>query len=113
MFLSAFSSIRTGMNLSFSFFNKLSLVISPITELKQKNKIHDYRQQVCGGDYIFERLNEGTIGYMTGVGKSVKACDRIILREGCESYQYQVEEIDYYSDPSDMWIALLKQIPND
>lgn len=113
MFLSAFSSIITGMNLSFSFLNKLALVISPVIELKQKNKIHDYRQQVCGGDYIFERLNEGTIGYMTGVGKSVKACDRIILREGCESYQYQVEEIDYYSAPSDMWIALLKQIPND
>ncbi|MEH2168984.1 MAG: hypothetical protein V7K41_20455 [Nostoc sp.] len=101
------------MNLSFSFLNKLAVVISPVTELKQKKKTHDYRQQVCGGDYIFERLNEGTIGYMTGVGKSVKTCDRIILREGCESYQYQVEEIDYYSAPSDMWIALLKQIPND
>ncbi|WP_257236967.1 hypothetical protein [Nostoc sp. 'Peltigera malacea cyanobiont' DB3992] len=50
---------------------------------------------------------------MTGVGKSVKACDRIILREGCESYQYQVEEIDYYSDPSDMWMALLKQVTID
>ncbi|MEH2255165.1 hypothetical protein [Nostoc sp.] len=101
------------MNLSFSFLNKLALVISPATELKQKNKIHDYRQQLWGGDYIFERLKEGTIGYMTGVGKGVKACDRIILREGCESYQYQVEEIDYYSAPSDMWIAFLKQIPND
>ncbi|AVH71814.1 hypothetical protein [Nostoc sp. 'Lobaria pulmonaria (5183) cyanobiont'] len=101
------------MNLSFSFLNKLAVVISPVAELKQKKKIHDYRQQVCGGDYIFERLNEGTIGYMTGVGKRVKACDRIILREGCESYQYQVEEIDYYSAPSDMWTALLKQIPND
>ncbi|MEH1851522.1 MAG: hypothetical protein V7L11_07510 [Nostoc sp.] len=98
------------MNLSFSFLNKLSLVISSATKLKQKNKIHDYSQQIWGSDYVFERLNEGMIGYMTGVGTGIKPCDRIILREGCESYQYQVEEIDYYSDPSNMWIALLKQV---
>lgn len=101
------------MNLSFTFLNKLTLIISPIKELKHKhkNKIHDYSQQVAGSDYVFERLNEGMIGYMTGVGKGIKPCDRIILRQGSESYQYQVEEIDYYSDPSDMWIALLKQVP--
>ncbi|QLE40139.1 hypothetical protein FD723_06490 [Nostoc sp. C052] len=98
------------MNLSFSFLNKLSLVISSVAKLKQKNRIHDYSQQIWGSDYVFERLNEGMIGYMTGVGTGIKPCDRIILREGCESYQYQVEEIDYYSDPSDMWIALLKQV---
>lgn len=104
------SLIRTGMNLSFSFLNKLVLASSPANELKQKNKIHDYSQQVWGSDYVFERLNEGILGYMTGVGKGIKPRDRIILRQGCESYQYQVEEIDYYSDPSDMWIALLKQV---
>lgn len=101
------------MNLSLSFFSKLALVNFPAKELKQKNKIHDYSQQAWGNDYVFERLNEGMIGYMTGIGKGIKSCDRIILRQGCESYQYQVEEIDYYSDPSDMWIALLKQVPID
>lgn len=85
----------------------------PGIELKNKNKIHDYSQLSWGSDYVFERLNQGMIGYLTGVGKGVKPCDRIILREGCESYQYQVEEVDYYSDPSDMWIALLKQVPID
>ncbi|MEH2409524.1 hypothetical protein [Nostoc sp.] len=98
------------MNLSFSFLNKVALVSSPPTELKKKHKIHDYSQKVLGNDYVFERLNEGTIGYMTGIGKGIKPGDRIILREGSESYQYQVEEIDYYSDPSDMWMALLKQV---
>ncbi len=101
------------MNLSFSFLNKLALISSPANELKQKNKIHDYSQQVWGTDYVFERLNEGIMGYMTGVGKTIKPGDRIILRQGCESYQYQVQEIDYYSDPSDMWMALLKQVPID
>lgn len=103
------SLIRTSMNLNFSFLSKLALV-SPANELKKKNKIHNYSQQVWGSDYVFERFNEGMIGYMTGVGKGIKPGDRIILRQGCESYQYQVEEIDYYSKPSDMWIALLKQV---
>ncbi|RCJ28234.1 hypothetical protein A6S26_11895 [Nostoc sp. ATCC 43529] len=98
------------MNLSFNLFNKLVLLTSPLKGLKQHNKIHDYSQQVWGSDYIFERVNEGTIGYMTGVGNGIKASDRIILRQGSESYQYQIEEIDYYSYPSDMWIALLKQV---
>ncbi|BBD68898.1 hypothetical protein NIES4072_37740 [Nostoc commune NIES-4072] len=101
------------MNLSFSFLSKLALVNFPANELKQKYKVHDYSQLVSGSDYVFERLNEGTIGYMTGSGTRIKPCDRIILQEGCESYQYQVEEVDYYSDPSDMWIALLKQVPID
>ncbi|MEH1872588.1 MAG: hypothetical protein V7K73_14410 [Nostoc sp.] len=107
------SLIRTNMNLSFSFLSKLALVNFPAKELKKKHKIHDYSQLVCGSDYVFERLNEGTIGYMTGIGKGIKPCDRIILREAYESYQYQVEEVDYYSDPSDMWIALLKQVAID
>ncbi|MBC1238289.1 MULTISPECIES: hypothetical protein [Nostoc] len=98
------------MNLSVSFFNKLVLVTSPLKEFKQQTKIHDYSQQVSGSDYIFERLNEGTIGYMTGVGNGIKASDRIILRQDNKSYQYQIEEIDYYSYPSDMWMALLKQV---
>ncbi|MEH2437430.1 MAG: hypothetical protein V7K25_24890 [Nostoc sp.] len=101
------------MNLSFSFLSKLALVNFPVKELKQKHKIHDYSQLVSGSDYVFERLNEGTIGYMTGSGTAIKPSDRIILQEGCESYQYQVEEVDYYSDPSDMWIALLKQVTID
>jgi len=101
------------MNLNFSFLNKLALVSSPGNELKQKNKIHDYSQKVWGTDYVLECLNEGTMGYMTGVGKTIKPGDRIILRKGRESYQYQVQEIDYYSNPPDMWIALLKQVPID
>ncbi|MCC5627943.1 hypothetical protein LC613_07260 [Nostoc sphaeroides CHAB 2801] len=107
------SLLRTGMNLNLNFFSKLSLVSFPGNELKRKHKVHDYSQLVCGSDYVFERLNEGMLGYMTGIGKGIKPRDRIVLRQGCESSQYQVEEIDYYSDPSDMWIALLKQVPID
>ncbi|MDH6060502.1 hypothetical protein NWP17_08635 [Chrysosporum bergii ANA360D] len=78
-------------------------------QANKKQKIHDYTQSVRGRDYVFELTNEGTAGYMTAVGKGIKSGDQIILQLGSHSYVYQVEEIDYYSDPPDMWIALLKQ----
>ncbi|MBE9038961.1 hypothetical protein [aff. Roholtiella sp. LEGE 12411] len=104
------SFIRTGMNVGFNFINKLGLTTSPVIELKHQNKIHDYSQFVCGTDYIFEPIDGELEGYMTGQGKGIKPSDYIILRRGYQSYKYQVEGIDYYCDPPDMWMALLKQV---
>ena len=50
---------------------------------------------------------------MTAREKGVKADDYIILQIGSESYRYQVEQIDYYSNPPDMWMALIKKVVND
>ncbi|MEI2581633.1 hypothetical protein [Scytonema sp. PRP1] len=47
---------------------------------------------------------------MTGQGKGIKRGDYIILCNGSQSCRYQVEEIDYYSEPPDMWIALLNDV---
>ncbi|MBD6615231.1 hypothetical protein FNW02_05050 [Komarekiella sp. 'clone 1'] len=104
------SFIRTGMNVGFNFINKLVLTTSPVIELKQKNRVHDYSQFVWGSDYVFEAINGELGGYMTGQGKGIKPNDYIILQRGSKSYKYQVEEIDYYCDPPDMWMALLKQV---
>jgi MioC protein len=75
----------------------------------QKHKIHDFRGFICGRDYVFEPIEGLKKGYMTAQCKGVKCGDWIILEDDSRSYRYQVEEIDYYSEPSDMWIALLKQ----
>lgn len=104
------SLIRTGISFSFSLLSVFLPMLSLTNESKQKNKIHDYSQLVRGKDYVFEPLHGGLGGYMTAVGKGIKPCDYIILQHGCQNYRYKVEEIDYYSDPSDMWIALLKQV---
>ncbi|BAY17687.1 hypothetical protein NIES2109_02690 [Nostoc sp. HK-01] len=98
------------MNLSFNFFNWLPLLIIPTNEPAQKYKTHDYSQFVKGRDYVFESINQGLEGQMTGVGKGIQPCDYIILRRGVELTRYQVEEIDYYADPPDMWMALLKKV---
>ncbi|MDZ8050965.1 MAG: hypothetical protein RMX68_023105 [Aulosira sp. ZfuVER01] len=104
---------RTGINFSFSLFSGFLPMLVILNETQQKHKIHDYSQLMRGKDYIFETRQGGLGGYMTGTGKGIKPRDYIILQHGYQNYRYQVEEIDYYSNPSDMWIALLKQVRVD
>lgn len=103
--------IRTGMNLSLSFLNWFPRITQPKNQLTKKYKTHDYSHLERGSNYFFESLKEDMQGCMTGFGKGIKPGDYIILQQGSEPARYQVEEIDYYSDPPDMWMALLKQVP--
>jgi MioC protein len=80
---------------------------------KRKPKTHNYTQFVWGEDYIFEPIDEGNGGYMTGYGRGIVRGDYVILSKENNAYHYQVEKIDYYSNPSDMWIALLKTVIPD
>jgi hypothetical protein len=75
-------------------------------------KIHDFTGQKHGHDYVLEPARnepEGERFYMTGQGRGIRHFDYLLLQQGTKSAMYQVEEIDYYSNPSDMWIALLKR----
>lgn len=107
------SLIKTGLNFSFSLVSGFLPMLVILNESKQKHKIHDYSKLVRGRDYVFDQLHGGLGGYMTGTGKGIKPSDYILVQSGCQPYQYQVEEIDYYSNPSDMWIALVKQVKLD
>jgi hypothetical protein len=71
---------------------------------------HDFTKYQCGVDYYFEFNNANARACMTGQGKGIKPNDYILLQLESISRCYQVEVIDYYSQPSDMWIALLKSI---
>jgi hypothetical protein len=101
------TSTKFGIDLinSFSLFN--FFVRKPKPKLY---KTYDYTDQVGNFNYVFEPIDNHTKGYMTGYGKGVKIGDRIILQDTDETYTYQVEQIDYYLDPPDMWIAQLKRI---
>ncbi|MFB2771566.1 hypothetical protein ACE1AT_20090 [Pelatocladus sp. BLCC-F211] len=98
---------RSGMNLSVIYDFVMQLIFT--TPTFQKHKIHDFRGFICGRDYVFEPIDGLKKGYMTAQCKGVKRGDWIILENDSRFYRYQVEEIDYYSEPSDMWIALLSQ----
>ncbi|MUG96766.1 hypothetical protein F7734_32270 [Scytonema sp. UIC 10036] len=102
------SSTRSSINLNVCILTLISFIRNWFKQ--QKNKTHDYSQLVCGHDYVFEPMDNLTQGYMTGQGKGVKPGDCILLQIDSQIEKYQVEEIDYYSEPSDMWMALLKKM---
>jgi hypothetical protein len=77
---------------------------------RRKPKTHDYRRLVRGEDYVLEMKDESNCGYMTGQGNGIKRGDYLVLANGHGLARYQIEEIDYYSNPSDMWMALVKQV---
>ena len=91
----------------------------PIAELlrkksgKPRKKRHNYTRADVGVDYIFEPAAADGLSYLTSQGRNVKCGDCIILGDHANPHQYQVEAIDYYTNPSDMWIALLKPIKTE
>ncbi|MDF5728082.1 MAG: hypothetical protein PUP92_08585 [Rhizonema sp. PD38] len=100
-------STGSGINLSVILSSLVKLISTKPKQ--QKNKTHDYTRLVCGRDYVFEPIDNQTRGYMTGQGRGIKSGDYIIFQNGSSACKYQVEEIDYYSEPPDMWMALLKK----
>lgn len=78
--------------------------------MKQR-KVHDFTRFEQGQDYVFDPI-DATQGYMTGQGKRIRRGDYILLQPRSEVEWYQVEAIDYYANPSDMWIALLLRVNN-
>lgn len=102
------SYTRSSINLNIIFLSLYKFILNKTKH--SQNKTYDYTQYVGGRDYVFEPVDNQAKGYMTGQGKGIKCGDYIILYNGSKSCRYQVEEIDYYSDPPDMWIALLEKV---
>ncbi len=103
--------------------NKLSISLNTIwtgllnvlasQSRQRKAQVYDYTKFISGQDYIFEVKEDGIKGFMTAQFSGVQSGDYIILSHGSYSRQYQVEEIDYYSEPADMWMALLRLVEDE
>lgn len=74
------------------------------------SKTHDYTRFRNGQDYVFETTDNGSRGYMTGQGKGLKPGDVLLLGGRSHPVRYEIEEINYYANPHDMWIARLKRL---
>jgi MioC protein len=75
-----------------------------------KHKTHNYTRRVNGQHYVLEAA-EGDRWAMTAQGRGVKPGDYLLLQEEGRSVRYQVEQIAYYAEPPDMWVALLVKLP--
>lgn len=73
------------------------------------NKTHHYQVSNDRHNHVFVPKDGGIRAYMTEQGQGVEPGDYLILQRGSTSNRYQVDKINYYSNPPDMWIALLKQ----
>ena len=71
----------------------------------RKRKTHDYSRRCWGHDYTFDPIDNGLRGAMMGWGHGLKQGDYLILENKDKSTRYQIEKIDYFSDPNDMWSA--------
>jgi hypothetical protein len=90
--------------------SQLKVKLQQFMKWPRKPQTHDYTQDKWGSTYVFEAIEEGELGYMTGQGQQVKLGDYILLSDGHSSCSYQVKKIDYYCNQPDMWIALLQKV---
>jgi hypothetical protein len=76
---------------------------------KLKAKFYGNTTSEDGESFVLEPINEDLSVYcMTGFGAGLKVNDFIAI-DKMNLTTYQVVKIDYYLDPSDMWIAQLQK----
>ena len=80
---------------------------------KNRHKTHNYIGHDAGVDYIFEPAKADEFCHLISQGRRIKCGDFIVLGDTANPRQYQVKGIEYYSNPSDMWIAALAPIVNE
>jgi len=84
-----------------------------ISQLFKRNNVHCF--DISDRDsYFFLEKNPDVPGqnYMTAQKGNVKSKDIINIRHHSETETYIIEDIDFYSNPSDMWVARLRALPN-
>jgi hypothetical protein len=75
-------------------------------ETKAAPKTHDYTRRTWGHDFSTTAVIDGGLRLkLAGWGFGIKAGDYLLLPNGSATTRYQVESIDYRSDPPDMWFA--------
>lgn len=93
------------------FFSILALLEKPRVA---QPRIHDFTRQTLEQDYCFGNADVESSTcpqfYMTGVGANIRQNDRIVLHQDAGATLYQVEQIDYYSNVPNLWMALLSRV---
>ncbi|MBF2073727.1 MAG: hypothetical protein IGS50_08190 [Synechococcales cyanobacterium C42_A2020_086] len=73
-------------------------------------RTHNYTQHLQGTHYVIEPIADDPQNQrfcMTGTGQGIRSQDYILLTEAAGCVRYRVEEINYYCDTPDFWIAQL------
>jgi hypothetical protein len=79
----------------------------PLAEVHQDHDLRHYRD---GRDYLFTTISTGSRAYLTIQKSGIKIKDYLVLSLANELKQYQVESVEYYWEPEDMCILLLRRL---
>jgi hypothetical protein len=91
------------------FFRRKFFAKSKPKDKRNKGRVYNYSESKNEKEFIIELIDQTLLKYgMTGFGSGIKVGDFIVIDEK-SLIKYQVEDIDYFLDPSDMWIAIVKE----
>jgi hypothetical protein len=71
------------------------------------SRTHDYTHRYWGHDYLFHppEVIGSQKARLVGWGRWVEAGDYLLLQNGSDTERYRVCEIEYETDPPNMWVA--------
>lgn len=75
-----------------------------------KHKTHRYNHSQLGSEFFLDSNATIPISYMTAQGGGVREGDYVDIDMPSGHLKFQISEIEYYSDPADMWMAQLHQM---
>jgi hypothetical protein len=93
----------------FSFGKLLNGLNAFVRRSQPSYNVHDYTQHQPS-EYTIEFIAEANKYHMTGQGRGICQGDRILLCQDGQTTRYQVQSIEYYASPSNLWAALLIKV---
>ena len=91
-----------------NFFKKICGFMNPNDDNVIRGTIHDYTNRYWGHDYtITDVIDGGQQLIAMGWGHGLRVGDFIKIQNKDSTTHYRIDEIEYMSDPSDMWDATL------
>ncbi len=77
-------------------------------------KTHDYSNGCWGHDcHITSIEDDGLTISLTGWGFGLSNNDYIVLKNGSDTTRYKLDDVEYTSNPPDMWFAKASFSPRE
>ena len=109
--------LKQGEQMNASVFSdwKYSVSTQFQKHLYRKGKTKTFSYDACdiGQAFVLESTLDSSFYYMTSLQSGVRSGDCVQIYYPDKIITYRIQEIEYYSEPSDMWIAILLKIGVD
>lgn len=90
------------------WYSTIITALERVVSRPRPAKTHNFSDHLPG-EFAFDRVGENQ-AYMTGQKHGVLRGDYILLEFEQKTELYQIQTLDYYASPPDMWMALLLKV---